>query len=143
MTTATSHAHGSLRSYLIGFALSLLLTLAAFGAVMLKLIPHQLQLSAIVLCCVVQLVVQLVFFLHIGTAREQRSNKRYSGGDKQSGLKHGQLRREPSPCRSQSTPARRAGYRRKLPGYIGRAFAYRAASRDRRSCSGTGASESS
>jgi len=74
MTTATSHAHGSLRSYLIGFALSLLLTLAAFGAVMLKLIPHQLQLSAIVLCCVVQLVVQLVFFLHIGTAREQRSN---------------------------------------------------------------------
>lgn len=66
--------HGSLKSYVIGLALSLLLTLASFGAVMTGLVPRGMALPAIVLLCVAQLVVQLVYFLHIGTAPSQREN---------------------------------------------------------------------
>lgn len=66
--------HGSLTSYVIGFVLCVALTLASFGAVMYDVVPRGMGLTAIVVLCVVQLIVQLVFFLHIGTAREQRSN---------------------------------------------------------------------
>jgi cytochrome o ubiquinol oxidase operon protein cyoD len=73
---ASGHAasHGSVKSYVIGFGLSLLLTLASFGAVMTGIVPHSMMLTAIVVLCVAQLVVQLVCFLHIGAAREQRAN---------------------------------------------------------------------
>jgi cytochrome o ubiquinol oxidase subunit IV len=67
-------AHGSLRSYVVGLVLSLLLTLASFGAVMAKVMPRDVGLAVIVVLCVAQLIVQLVWFLHIGTARDQRSN---------------------------------------------------------------------
>jgi cytochrome o ubiquinol oxidase subunit IV len=66
--------HASLKGYVIGMALSLLLTLAAFGAVMTHVVPQGLGLPLIVVLCVAQLVVQLFYFLHIGTARDQRSN---------------------------------------------------------------------
>jgi cytochrome o ubiquinol oxidase subunit IV len=67
-------AHGSLKGYVIGMILSLLLTLLSFGAVMTHVVPRSLGLTAIVALCVAQLIVQLVYFLHIGTARDQRSN---------------------------------------------------------------------
>jgi len=67
-------SHGSLRSYVVGLVLSLLLTLASFGAVMAGVMPRDAGLAVIVVLCVAQLIVQLVWFLHIGTARDQRSN---------------------------------------------------------------------
>jgi cytochrome o ubiquinol oxidase operon protein cyoD len=72
----TIHAasHGSLKSYVIGIVLSLLLTLASFGAVMTHVVPRGFGLATIVVLCVAQLVVQLVYFLHIGAARDQRAN---------------------------------------------------------------------
>jgi cytochrome o ubiquinol oxidase subunit IV len=69
-----SSAHGSFKGYVIGMILSLLLTLASFGAVMTNVVPRSFGLTAIVVLCVAQLIVQLVYFLHIGTARDQRSN---------------------------------------------------------------------
>jgi cytochrome o ubiquinol oxidase subunit IV len=71
-----SHAasHGSIKSYAIGFALSMILTLASFGAVMTGVVPHSMMLAAIVVLCVVQLLVQLVYFLHMGSAPDQRQN---------------------------------------------------------------------
>ena len=78
--THSSHAaghggsHGSWKSYIVGFVLSLVLTLASFGAVMTGKLPHSAILPAIVVLAVAQLVVQLVYFLHMGTAPEQRSN---------------------------------------------------------------------
>lgn len=69
-----SATHGSLQTYLTGLLLSLVLTFASFGAVMLRLIPHDYLLMFIVVFCVLQLVVQLIFFLHIGTSRDQRAN---------------------------------------------------------------------
>lgn len=77
--TATTHAshdssHGTLRSHLIGYALSLVLTFASFGAVMAKVLPPRSGLVLIVALCIVQLLVQLVFFLHLGPRRGQRGN---------------------------------------------------------------------
>ncbi|WP_454720098.1 MULTISPECIES: cytochrome o ubiquinol oxidase subunit IV [Cupriavidus] len=71
---AADAAHGSLKGYVAGFVLSVLLTFASFGAVMLDVVPRHLGLAAIVALCVVQLLVQLVFFMHMGTARDQRQN---------------------------------------------------------------------
>jgi cytochrome o ubiquinol oxidase operon protein cyoD len=65
---------GSLKSYVIGFILSLILTGLSFGAVMGGVVPHAMILSAIVMFAVAQLLVQLVFFLHLGTAQAQRNN---------------------------------------------------------------------
>jgi cytochrome o ubiquinol oxidase subunit IV len=75
-THQTSHddAHGSLKSYMIGTVLSLVLTLASFGVVMFHLVSPAAGLAAIVVLCVAQLVVQLVYFLHIGTSRSQSAN---------------------------------------------------------------------
>lgn len=67
-------SHGSIKSYTMGLALSVLLTLASFGAVMTDLVPQALRLPAIVFLCVVQLLVQLVYFLHLGTSKDQREN---------------------------------------------------------------------
>lgn len=80
MTSAQVHDHGAyasqshLRNYVVGFFLSLLLTFASFGVVMLGVVPAGMGLTSIVLLCVAQLVVQLVYFLHIGAKRSQRQN---------------------------------------------------------------------
>jgi cytochrome o ubiquinol oxidase operon protein cyoD len=66
--------HGNLTGYAIGFVLCIALTLASFGAVMTGLVPHGSVMAVLVLLCVVQLLVQLVFFLHLGSAPDQRSN---------------------------------------------------------------------
>ena len=67
-------SHGTLKSYVIGMVMSVALTLASFGVVMTHVIPRGFGLAIIVVLCVVQLVVQLVFFLHIGASRDQRTN---------------------------------------------------------------------
>lgn len=79
MSASDSHAehgnhHGSLKGYIGALLLCLLLTAASFGVVMTELVPQPLRLTAIVVLCVVQLVAQLVLFLHIGAGRSQREN---------------------------------------------------------------------
>lgn len=66
--------HGGLRSHLTGYVLSLVLTFISFGAVMGKLLPPRAGLLMIVTLCIVQLLVQLVFFLHLGPRKGQRGN---------------------------------------------------------------------
>jgi cytochrome o ubiquinol oxidase operon protein cyoD len=76
VTTHAAHgpSHGSLTSYIAGFILSLGLTALSFGAVMAGAIPREIILPAITFLAVAQLLVQLLFFLHLGTAPEQRNN---------------------------------------------------------------------
>ncbi len=67
-------SHGSLTSYIIGFVL-----LARSHGVFVRGRherggPASMMLPTITVLAVVQLLVQLVFFLHLGTAPEQRSN---------------------------------------------------------------------
>lgn len=71
---AHDDSHGTLAGYVIGMTLSVLLTFVSFGAVMTDILPRRFGLAAIVIACVAQLVVQLVYFLHIGASRSQRSN---------------------------------------------------------------------
>ena len=66
--------HGHLAGYVIGFGVCIVLTLASFGAVMTGLLPRVAVMAVLVLLCVAQLLAQLVFFLHLGTAPDQRSN---------------------------------------------------------------------
>ena len=68
------NAHGSLKSYIVGFALSLILTLLSFGCVMSGAVPQHLVVPGLVVFCVAQLLVQLVFFLHMSAAPGQRDN---------------------------------------------------------------------
>ena len=64
-------AHGSFRGYLIGFVLSVILTAIPFWLVMSGAIDDK-QATAIVIMAfaVVQIVVHMVFFLHMNTASE-------------------------------------------------------------------------
>ncbi|MEM5420600.1 cytochrome o ubiquinol oxidase subunit IV [Paraburkholderia ferrariae] len=76
---ATHHAvhdasHGSFKGYMIGTVLSLVLTLASFGVVMFRVVSPAFGLAAIVVLCIAQIIVQLVYFLHIGASRSQRAN---------------------------------------------------------------------
>jgi cytochrome o ubiquinol oxidase operon protein cyoD len=68
------NAHGSLKTYVVGFALSLILTLLSFGCVMSGAVPQHLAVPGLVVFCVAQLLVQLVFFLHMSAAPGQRDN---------------------------------------------------------------------
>ena len=64
---AQSHAesHGSLGSYVAGFILAVLLTAAAFGVALHGSLDASTALIAIAVLAFVQVVVHLVFFLHL------------------------------------------------------------------------------
>jgi len=66
-----------LSSYMAGFALSVVLTIAAFSVVAYPAffgLAGTGEFAAIFTLAVVQLVVQLVFFLHLGSGRGARWN---------------------------------------------------------------------
>jgi cytochrome o ubiquinol oxidase operon protein cyoD len=70
----SGEGHGSFGSYMTGFVLSVILTVAAFGLVMTGTLTGQNALFAIAALALVQIVVHLVFFLHMNTSSEQRWN---------------------------------------------------------------------
>ena len=66
------HAHGSLRGYLIGFFLSVVLTAVPFWLVMGEVLDSKQLTGFIVMAlAVVQIVVHMVYFLHMDTRAEQ------------------------------------------------------------------------
>ncbi|CAK9891216.1 cytochrome o ubiquinol oxidase subunit IV [Pseudomonas sp. NPDC087612] len=72
-----SHAegnHGSVKSYVIGFILSVILTAIPFGLVMFPSMPKDITIMVVVALAVIQVVVHLVYFLHMDRSAEQRSN---------------------------------------------------------------------
>jgi cytochrome o ubiquinol oxidase operon protein cyoD len=62
---------GLLKSYITGFILSIVLTLVAFSIVMLRVNLHDMALTVgiittvILILAFIQLIIQLVFFLHL------------------------------------------------------------------------------
>ena len=66
--------HGSVKSYMIGFVLSVILTAIPFGLVMYPSLPKDLTVMVVVALAVIQVVVHLVYFLHMDRSKEQRSN---------------------------------------------------------------------
>ena len=54
--------------------LSLLLTFGSFGLVMHGALSHTVTIIGVVALCVLQLLVQLVYFLHMGASKSARDN---------------------------------------------------------------------
>jgi cytochrome o ubiquinol oxidase operon protein cyoD len=78
MAHATSHgsgaSHGTLRSYLTGFVLAVLLTGLAFGLVMSHALPTSTTFTIIFVAAAVQMLVHLRSFLHLDASSAQRWN---------------------------------------------------------------------
>ncbi|MNG07917.1 Cytochrome bo(3) ubiquinol oxidase subunit 4 [compost metagenome] len=79
MANAHSHdshdaGHGSVKSYAIGFILSVILTLIPFGLVMYPTLPKSITLMIVVAFAVIQVLVHLVYFLHLDRSAAQRNN---------------------------------------------------------------------
>jgi cytochrome o ubiquinol oxidase operon protein cyoD len=70
----SGESHGSFGSYMTGFVLAVILTVAAFGLVMTGTLTGQNALFAIAGLAFVQIVVHLVFFLHMNSSSAQRWN---------------------------------------------------------------------
>ncbi|HTM67819.1 MAG TPA: cytochrome o ubiquinol oxidase subunit IV [Candidatus Binatia bacterium] len=66
MEHAEHKQQATLKSYAIGFALSIALTLAAYGLVTERVLVGGTLVAALLGLAVAQLVVQMWFFLHIG-----------------------------------------------------------------------------
>jgi cytochrome o ubiquinol oxidase operon protein cyoD len=64
--------HGTLKSYVIGFIASILLTAASFSLVIMKLLSEHLLMYTIVSLALVQAIFQLLFFLHVGQEAKPR-----------------------------------------------------------------------
>jgi cytochrome o ubiquinol oxidase operon protein cyoD len=62
------------RSYLVGFALALALTVVPFAVVYWSLLPVSAAITVIALAAIVQIVVQLRYFLHIDFRQTPREN---------------------------------------------------------------------
>ncbi|AXE30491.1 cytochrome o ubiquinol oxidase subunit IV [Chromobacterium phragmitis] len=72
MSHAHEHEnHGSVKSYLVGFALSVILTAIPFWMVMGGAFTKQATLIGILALAVVQIVVQLKYFLHLEFRSEE------------------------------------------------------------------------
>jgi cytochrome o ubiquinol oxidase operon protein cyoD len=69
-----NQGHGSMKTYVQGFVLSVALTLLAYGAVVGHWFSGSAVLAFILVLAVIQLIVQLVFFLHLGDEGKPRLN---------------------------------------------------------------------
>lgn len=67
-------SHGSTASYVVGFVLSLIFTIIPFLIVMNNTLSGWLLTAVLVAFAITQLLVQLVFFLHLGKESSPRWN---------------------------------------------------------------------
>ena len=68
MSPKLDHHHSPVRyiSYIVGFVLSIATTVLAYFFVVNRLLPKEALILVVMAIAVVQLVIQLVFFLHLG-----------------------------------------------------------------------------
>ncbi|MFC3651137.1 cytochrome o ubiquinol oxidase subunit IV [Dyella humi] len=70
----THSNHGTWRGYVVGYVLAIGLTIAAFAIAPVKnMAPFSIE-AALVVLAIAQMLVHLIFFLHINTAPEQKTN---------------------------------------------------------------------
>ena len=67
-------AHGSVKEYVVGLILSLVLTAIPFAALMFDLFVPAITIGVILVTAIAQIFVQLIFFLHMNTSSEQMWN---------------------------------------------------------------------
>ncbi|MGZ0052330.1 cytochrome o ubiquinol oxidase subunit IV [Brevibacillus gelatini] len=68
------HNHGSLKSYVIGFILSIVLTIIPLVLVMNQMMEKTALVITIMVMAILQFVVQLFFFMHIREGEKPRYN---------------------------------------------------------------------
>lgn len=68
------HDHGSFKTYMIGFLLSVVLTAIPFWLVMTGVLPPQTTGLIITAFAVVQIIVHMIFFLHMNHKSEDGWN---------------------------------------------------------------------
>jgi cytochrome o ubiquinol oxidase operon protein cyoD len=68
------HPEGSVKKYIMGFALSLILTFASYFSVLYKLFSPTPLLYTILFLALVQTVIQLALFLHLGEESKPHRN---------------------------------------------------------------------
>ena len=66
--------HGSFEGYLVGYVASVLLTLGSFVAVQSSALTPASVTAAVAVLAIAQMLVHLIFFLHINTSPNQRTN---------------------------------------------------------------------
>lgn len=66
--------HGSVKSYIIGFVLSVILTAIPFALVMGHILPAATAIPAVMVLGLIQIIVHLVFFLHMNASSSQGWN---------------------------------------------------------------------
>jgi cytochrome o ubiquinol oxidase operon protein cyoD len=66
--------HGSLKLYIIGFILSLILTFLSYAIVVEELLVGWQLLGAVAFLAASQAIVQLILFLHLGSESKPRWN---------------------------------------------------------------------
>ena len=71
---AAGASHGNVKQYTIGFILSVILTVIPFGMVMAGGFGRGILITVIAITAVAQVLVQLVYFLHMNSSSEQRWN---------------------------------------------------------------------
>ncbi|MEC0232489.1 cytochrome o ubiquinol oxidase subunit IV [Paenibacillus alba] len=67
-------AHGSLKSYIMGFALSIILTIIPLVVVMNHMLNRTGTLVLILIMAILQFVVQLLFFMHVKEGENAKWN---------------------------------------------------------------------
>ncbi|WNW13627.1 cytochrome o ubiquinol oxidase subunit IV [Pseudomonas sp. DTU_2021_1001937_2_SI_NGA_ILE_001] len=73
--THDDHAgHGSVKDYIIGFVLSVILTAIPFAIVMSPVLPKDTTIWVIMAFAVIQILVHLRYFLHLDFSKGQRNN---------------------------------------------------------------------
>jgi cytochrome o ubiquinol oxidase operon protein cyoD len=71
-TTPTHEEHGTTASYIIGFVLSVVFTLIPYYLVVEKVVTGNALVATIMGFAVLQMIIQIVFFLHIGREKGPR-----------------------------------------------------------------------
>ncbi|WP_328185279.1 cytochrome o ubiquinol oxidase subunit IV [Marinobacter sp. OP 3.4] len=67
-------SHGSVKSYLVGFVLSVILTVIPFWAVMTGAFEKSTLIPLVVILAIVQVVVHLKYFLHLDFSPASRAS---------------------------------------------------------------------
>lgn len=73
-TTNLDDEHGTMQSYVIGFILSLIFTIIPYSLVVKQTITGNTLLAIIIGFAVIQMIIQVTFFLHLGRGPKPRWN---------------------------------------------------------------------
>ena len=73
-SSSSPNAHGSVKSYVTGLVLSLILTIIPFGVVMSGTLSVLTTVIVVAVTAVLQILVQLVMFMHMNTKADEGWN---------------------------------------------------------------------